>query len=92
MPDSKFYTNGSPLKGEKCPANWRDMDLLQKRQWLVEQGVALDLNDAASLLSQHGAAVRRARKNSAKVETQPVPRTGAPKLIHTRLTRKEGGA
>lgn len=59
---TKFYTPGSPLEGVTIPSGWFDLDLNGKRKALVDNGLAYDFAEAASTLSKHGAAVRKARK------------------------------
>jgi len=57
-----FYTKESPLEGKAIPSGWFDMDVNGKKSALVQAGYVRDLSEASSVLSKHGAAVRRARK------------------------------
>ncbi|MEO0413904.1 MAG: hypothetical protein AAF226_03000 [Verrucomicrobiota bacterium] len=66
MSVSRFSAEGSPLKGKVIPRSWSDLDFNGRRAALVSSGYARDLSDAASLLSRHGAAIRRSKSERPK--------------------------
>lgn len=66
-----FWPIGSPLDGKTVPRDWSRLDLNGKRHALVRAGLACDWEAAKELLSKHGAAVRKFRKEK---EERKLPR------------------